>query len=123
MYCEPNETIARVKSSPVGTQIVYHEGFLVSDRGSSRPDRKSDLEKEITFIADEVYAAYLDGFCALVQKRIKLRVYQYIAIVLSTDNRIERSLRNRQLYNSIRIEKLYEKDLIGRREYVKNKVA
>lgn len=96
---DQNEIIARIKTAPEGTQIVYHRGLLAEDKGANEYDKKTYMQKGLAFFSGKVYEAYLDGFCTLVQKRLDRNVFEYIAIVSPKDGRIERSIRNRQLHD------------------------
>lgn len=95
---DQNEIIARIKTSPEGTRIVYHRGLLAEDKGACDYEKKTYMQKGLAFFSGQIYEAYLDGFCALVQKRLDKNVFEYIAIVLPSEGRLERSLRNRQLH-------------------------
>lgn len=93
---ELNEVIARIKTEPEGTNVVYHVGFLAKDK-------MSDCGKDLALLSNAVYECYLDGFCSLTQKRVSSGKYRYIATILDEKGRTLRAKKNRSLHDTLRI--------------------
>lgn len=84
-----NEIMARLRTLPVGTKVVYHEGFLINAKS-----------KEVRAMTNAIYDLYLQGFYALTQKKVCDFRYQYIATVLSPVGREAREKRNKAIYET-----------------------
>lgn len=95
---DPNEIIARIKTSPAGTSIIYHTGFIGNEIN------KKETRLELSVFADLVYKAYLNGYCELKQRKIKENRFEYIATTLPREGMFERSRRNWLAYQSARME-------------------
>lgn len=57
-----------------GAQLVYHTGLLMRDR---------QLDKDVNLVAWAAWNAYVEGRCALVQRRVRDAIpsaCQYIAV-------------------------------------------
>ena len=65
-------------SAKRGDRIVYFEG----DLAYSRWEEAQRKERTLARFANAVYQSAKDGHCTLVQKKLKLNKYQYIAVKL-----------------------------------------
>ena len=77
-HVSPSEFVRALISAKRGDQIIYFEG----DLAFARYEESMRKERALARFANAVYQAYKDGHCLLVQKKIKLNTYQYLAVKL-----------------------------------------
>lgn len=63
-----------------GDQLVYHIGFLMSDRLPCVNQRKRLIAERVDRLAHAAYRAYKDKVVCLVQRRLGFGVYEYVAV-------------------------------------------
>lgn len=67
-----NAWLTRLAQAKRGQWIMYHVGYLYTDRTKN---------KKLAALANEVYARYLAGDVLPVQRRLGLGQYEYFAVV------------------------------------------
>lgn len=72
--------IYAIDKAPRGTRAVYHTGLLALDR--STDNKRAAMRKRVDAAATEAAELSRQGKVALVQKRVKPFVFDYLAVRL-----------------------------------------
>jgi hypothetical protein len=75
---------AWLRTARPGDRFVYHRGFLVVDRGANSPLRERE-RRRLDALATAALAAASAGLVHLLQKRLNVGTFDYLAVKARQD--------------------------------------